>query len=78
MQWWLGMQVPKGTSSLQALEELNLADNSISALPPQLGTLASLRVLHLQGNPLRSIRRPVLEKGTQAVLEYLRGRMPAT
>ena len=70
------MQVPEGVSGLQVLEELNLADNAVTALPPRLGTLASLRVLHLQGNPLRSIRRPVLEKGTQAVLEYLRCRMP--
>ena len=73
----LVIQVPEGVSSLQVLEELNLADNAITALPPRLGTLASLRVLHLQGNPLRSIRRPVLEKGTQAVLEYLQSRIPA-
>ena len=70
-------QVPESAGSLQMLEELNLADNDISMLPPRLGLLAKMRCLHLQGNPLRSIRRPVLERGTQAVLEYLRGRIPA-
>jgi len=60
---------------LKSLEELNLANNELSSLPPALGLLApKLRVLLLDGNPLRSIRRPVLERGTQAVLEYLSSR----
>ena len=45
-------------------------------LPPQLGTL-QLRSLKVEGNPLRMIRRTVVEKGTAALLEYLRDKMPA-
>jgi Leucine-rich repeat (LRR) protein len=68
--------VPEGISSLRSLEELNLANNELSVLPAKLGLLApKLHVLTLDGNPLRSIRRPILERGTQAVLEYLRGRI---
>ena len=69
-------QVPEGVSGLRALEELNLANNDLSGLPAKLGLLApKLRILPLDGNPMRSIRRPILVRGTQAVLEYLQGRI---
>jgi Leucine-rich repeat (LRR) protein len=69
-------QVPESISSLRSLEELNLANNDLSGLPAKLGTLApKLRLLLLEGNPLRAIRRPVLERGTQAVLQHLRDRI---
>ena len=73
--------MPATISGLTSLQELTLADNDLSSLPPQLGMLApsvggALCVLHLQGNPLRAIRRPVLDRGTAAVLDWLRGRMP--
>ncbi len=68
--------MPEAISALRALEELCLSNNELSGLPPKLGLLApKLHVLALEGNPLRSIRRPILERGTQAVLEYLRGRI---
>ena len=52
-------------------------NNSISGLPPKMGLLRErLRVLMLEGNPLRSIRRLILERGTAAVLEYLQSRIP--
>lgn len=70
------MQVPESVSSLRGLEELNLANNELSGLPPKMGLLGPrLHRLALEGNPLRTIRRPILERGTQAVLEYLRGRI---
>ena len=69
-------QVPEGVSGLRALEELNLANNDLSGLPAKLGLLApKLRILPLDGNPMRSIWRPIPVCGTQAVLEYLRGRI---
>ena len=72
------LQVHDDISRLNALEVLNLMNNNISALPAKLGLLSEkLRVLMLEGNPLRSIRRPILEKGSAAVLEYLRGRIPS-
>lgn len=62
-------------TALRRLDELLLANNDLSSLPPQLGTLTSLRALTLEGNPLKSIRRPVIERGTPAVLEWLRSRL---
>lgn len=54
-----------------------MQDNALSSLPPRMGLMApQLRVLRLQGNGLRAIRRPVLDRGTAAVLEWLRDRIP--
>jgi len=36
-----------------------------------------LRVLLLDGNGLRTIRRSILDKGSAALLEWLRDRIPA-
>ncbi len=63
------------------LQELDATNNSISAVAPQLGLLASsrggaLRVLLLQGNCVRSIRRGLLEGGTGGLLDYLVTRLP--
>jgi hypothetical protein len=55
-----------------------VANNSIGSLPPQLGLMApTLRILAVEGNVLRTIRRPVLERGTDGLLSYLRDRIPA-
>ncbi|CAN1243214.1 Plant intracellular Ras-group-related LRR protein 6 [Linum perenne] len=59
------------------LTEFDLSDNNISVLPAELGLLEpTLQVLRLDGNPLRSIRRPILERGTKAVLQYLKDKLP--
>ncbi|KAL6314685.1 hypothetical protein AAG906_027032 [Vitis piasezkii] len=69
--------IPEGFKNLTSLTELNLSDNSISTLPPELGLLEpSLQALRLDGNPLRSIRRTILDRGTKAVLKYLKDKIP--
>ena len=73
----LASQVPTEVTGLTALAELDLGNNSISSVPPVVGLMhLTLKVLQLEGNPLRTIRRPILNKGTPAVLEYLRDRIP--
>ncbi|PKU69299.1 hypothetical protein MA16_Dca002569 [Dendrobium catenatum] len=63
--------------NLTCLQELNLSNNNIAALPSELGLLdPHLQVLKLDGNPLRSIRRPVLDRGTKAILKYLKDKLP--
>ncbi|KAL0283969.1 UNVERIFIED_CONTAM: hypothetical protein Sangu_2855600 [Sesamum angustifolium] len=48
--------IPESIKDLTSLTELNLSDNNISSLPPNLGLLeAHLKVLKLEGNPLRRI-----------------------
>ncbi|RVW93113.1 Plant intracellular Ras-group-related LRR protein 6 [Vitis vinifera] len=98
--------VMQGFKNLTSLTELNLSDNSIATLPPELvwvlfisylnmiidscstslclilnvccpGLLEpSLQALRLDGNPLRSIRRTILDRGTKAVLKYLKDKIP--
>ncbi|KAG6755301.1 hypothetical protein POTOM_041121 [Populus tomentosa] len=69
--------IPEGFKNLTSLTELDLSDNNISALPPELGLLEpSLQALRLDGNPLRSIRRTILDRGTKAVLKYLMDKIP--
>ncbi|KAL0328490.1 UNVERIFIED_CONTAM: Plant intracellular Ras-group-related LRR protein 6 [Sesamum calycinum] len=68
--------IPESIKDLTSLTELNLSDNNISSLPPNLGLLeAHLKVLKLEGNPLRSIRRTILDRGTKAILKYLKDRI---
>eukprot|EP00884_Botryococcus_braunii_P023561 jgi/Botrbrau1/988/Bobra.114_1s0028.1 len=69
--------LPGCIAMLEHLEELDVSDNDVGHVPHSLGFLPRLRCLLLEGNPIRSIRRPVLERGTAAVLEYLRSRAPA-
>ncbi|KAK9077499.1 hypothetical protein SSX86_005836 [Deinandra increscens subsp. villosa] len=69
--------VPEGLKNATSLQELRLSDNNISTLPPELGLLEpSLQVLQLDGNPLRSIRRTILDRGTKAILAYLKDKLP--
>ncbi|XP_012876103.1 PREDICTED: leucine-rich repeat-containing protein 40 isoform X2 [Dipodomys ordii] len=66
--------VPDEIKLLQSLERLDLSNNDISSLPYSLGNL-HLKFLALEGNPLRTIRREILNKGTQEVLKYLRSKI---
>jgi Leucine-rich repeat (LRR) protein len=68
-------EVSPAMRELQNLDEMDLTNNDVGRLPPELGFL-NLRWLGLEGNPLRSIRRAIIDKGTPAVLAYLRDKMP--
>ncbi|KAH0462822.1 hypothetical protein IEQ34_010397 [Dendrobium chrysotoxum] len=71
------VSLPEDVRNLTCLQELDLSNNNIAALPSELGLLEShLQVLKLDGNPLRSIRRPVLDRGTKAILKYLKDKLP--
>ncbi|XP_066994565.2 leucine-rich repeat-containing protein 40 isoform X2 [Anabrus simplex] len=65
-----------GLKNLRRLAVLDLSNNSISHVPPELGTMLQLRSLELSGNCFRQPRYSVLEKGTAEVLSYLRDRIP--
>ncbi|KAI9209319.1 uncharacterized protein BJ171DRAFT_486129 [Polychytrium aggregatum] len=58
------------------LQVLDLSNNSISSVPPELGLVRSLKRLVLDGNTFKVPRRAILDKGTDAIMTYLRDRIP--
>ncbi|GMF12144.1 unnamed protein product [Phytophthora lilii] len=60
-------------SAMHRLSVLSISDNRI---PAELALCENLRALYLNGNPQRGIRTHILNNGTEAVLKYLRNRLP--
>ncbi|XP_071010243.1 leucine-rich repeat-containing protein 40 isoform X2 [Oncorhynchus clarkii lewisi] len=67
---------PLQLKALDKLSTLDLQNNDIMQVPPELGNCTSLRALMLDGNPFRNPRAAIVSRGTDAVLEYLRSRIP--
>ncbi|ALC41897.1 CG3494 [Drosophila busckii] len=65
-----------GLGALPRLMVLNLANNDIQLVPPQLGNLMTISKLKLTGNPFRQPRHQIIEMGTAEIMKYLRGRIP--
>lgn len=74
--------------SVQGLQVLDVGNNNIGSLPPKLGLLraegnsanwgggSALRRFEVAGNSFRVPRWQIVAKGTDAVLEWLKDRMP--
>ncbi|XP_016969729.2 leucine-rich repeat-containing protein 40 isoform X2 [Drosophila rhopaloa] len=65
-----------GLQSMPRLSTLDLRNNDIDAVPPILGNLTNITHLELVGNPFRQPRHQILMKGTDAIMSYLRDRIP--
>ncbi|XP_041988341.1 leucine-rich repeat-containing protein 40-like isoform X2 [Aricia agestis] len=61
---------------LRRLAVLDLTNNSIATVLPELGNFTHLRSLELMGNCFRQPRHAILAKGTASLLSYLRDRIP--
>ncbi|KAL6311041.1 hypothetical protein AAG906_015930 [Vitis piasezkii] len=57
------------------LQGLDLSNNSLSGLPPEIGMMTTLRKLVLTGNPLRTLRSSLVSGPTPALLKFLRSRL---
>nr|XP_022917612.1 leucine-rich repeat-containing protein 40-like [Onthophagus taurus] len=64
-----------GLKQLQRLATLDLSNNDIGTVPPELGNMKQLRHLELKGNRFRQPRYAILEQGTDSILAYLRDRI---
>lgn len=64
--------------SVKGLQVLDVSGNAIAHLEPKLGLLGSegLRTLVVGANTFRVPRRDVIDRGTEAVLAWLKGRIP--
>jgi len=67
--------LPDGITGLQVLERLDISRNDLSTLPYTLGTLPHLKTLQVEGNPMKSIRRDIVARGTVELLKFLRSRL---
>ncbi|XP_043656084.1 leucine-rich repeat-containing protein 40 isoform X4 [Drosophila teissieri] len=65
-----------GLQSMPRLSTLDLRNNDIETVPPILGNLTNITHLELVGNPFRQPRHQILMKGTDAIMSYLRDRIP--
>jgi Leucine-rich repeat (LRR) protein len=64
--------------ALKGLKIVNLCNNEIPRLEPQIGQLGdTLTNLSVDGNKFRVPNYALLSKGTEAVLAWLRGRIPS-
>ncbi|KAK3612678.1 hypothetical protein CHS0354_042204 [Potamilus streckersoni] len=67
--------LPDEITLLQGLERLDLTNNNLSGLPYELGSINSLKSIVVDGNPMRSIRRDIIMRGTMELKKYLRSRI---
>ncbi|KIJ39855.1 hypothetical protein M422DRAFT_60633 [Sphaerobolus stellatus SS14] len=69
--------VPPELGMLTSLKELFLFDNHITTLPHELGSLHQLQLIGIEGNPLDSSLRSIVQKdGTAALVAFLRDSCP--
>ncbi|CAF1934496.1 unnamed protein product [Brassica napus] len=67
-------EYPVGGCKLK-LSYLDLSNNSLTGLHPELGNMTTLKKLVLVGNPLRTLRSTLVNGPTAALLKYLRSRL---
>ena len=56
---------------MKSLCQVNLINNDIQKLPNIIGTHKSLKNISVDGNPLKSIRRPIVDGGSGRLMKYL-------
>jgi internalin A len=65
-------ELPVEIGDLAALTTLDVGFNKLKTLPKALGALTMLTTLNVKGNTLTSPPQDVVNRGTQAILEFLR------
>ena len=67
-----------GIDDIRGLQVLDISGNELQHLEPKIGLLGAdgLRTFVVGGNRFRVPRRDIVEKGTEAILAWLRNRIP--
>jgi hypothetical protein len=63
--------LPVDLGKLKKLKKFDISFNMVTHLPFELGDLHDLKTLDVSRNPLIIPPRPVVDKGTIAILDYL-------
>jgi Leucine-rich repeat (LRR) protein len=66
----------EGFRHLSRLQLLNLSNNNLSQIPLELGLLPAVSSLQIAGNPQRTVQQSVVQRGTPAVVEFLKNKIP--
>ena len=53
---------------VRTLKTLLLENNELEHIPPELSLLKNIQSLTIHGNPQRTVRQGILQKGTDAIL----------
>ena len=59
------------------LTTLAAVNNDLMNLPHWLGHHKTISSVNVEGNPMKRIRRQVIERGTQGILDFLRDKFVA-
>ncbi|GLD92906.1 hypothetical protein PINS_up001485 [Pythium insidiosum] len=59
-----------------SLTSLSVENNNLRQIPPELAMCEHLRTIYITGNPQRSIRLNIVNEGSDAILKYLRNKLP--
>ena len=65
-------ELPPELGSLDYLEKIDMSENMIAAIPWEVGFMASLRHIEVAQNPLLIPPTTEVQKGTDAMLKWLR------
>lgn len=65
------VSLPESIGGLTSLIELNVSYNQITALPASIGRLEKLQFLNVEGNPLVVPPPQVVDRGLDAIKEYM-------
>ena len=57
---------------LANLNSLAMVNNDVTGMPSWIGFHKRLSTLQIDGNPLKMIRRQIVDRGTQEIMRYLR------
>ncbi|CAG8707634.1 17193_t:CDS:1, partial [Acaulospora morrowiae] len=65
-------------STFENMEVVDISNNNIGHLPPELGRITTIKTLLVEGNSFRVPRYTIVQAGTTAIMEYLRGKIPTS
>ncbi|OQS04834.1 hypothetical protein THRCLA_02954 [Thraustotheca clavata] len=57
------------------LSSLSVENNNLQQIPAELGLCSKLKALYINGNPQRTVRISTVNKGTEAILDYLKNKL---